>query len=737
MHNWWLKIMIPTVLAFGLVPIWESEARPAAVQVFSIVQPDGTVFSARLRGDEFMKIFTTTDGHAIGQDADGWFCYAYYAEDGTKTLTEFRIGQDVPAEVLAQSSQIPYEALLTAASEARKSVSENTSDESPLARIRAARGIRTRNDGSEVIEKHGIVILAQFADLTFQSGHTKESFEALLTQEGYSLNGATGSAKDYFNEQFDGQFSFSFDVSDIVTLSKSYSYYGRNTGSDSQDENPAEMVKEACELADSQIDFSKYDDDGDGEVDNVFVFYAGADEAEGAGDNHIWSHAWYVKDGANIDVTLDGKIINRYACTSELSRMSDGRTYSLTGIGTFCHEFSHTLGLSDYYDTDYQASGGKSMALWGSTALMDSGNSNNGGNTPPNLNAAERDELGIYEPEMLTEGTHVLEPINENGRYYKMETGNEGEYYLFECRAEEGWDKYIGGSGLLVYHIDKSGNRVFSGTHGNVSAKKMWEYNEVNCNPSHQCADLVEALTSAGDVSQVFFPYSTGSVEINSFTPLTDPAFVFWNMEESPLAITGIEREGNNIVLTVNAFSGEIQSPVNIKSQIYQDAVIITWEAPAGYNGKGFVRWKKSSGSEEFTIAETDPYETGKYSCTIEGLEPLTPYKCEIYFEADGVESKASACNFTTKSPRDQSYPFIYLYYVEKNDDGSFQAGSKFPLRLYNAYNAEEIIWYMDGEQISTDGSGFYIPRSSGEMKAEIRYKDGSTSIVTRTITIK
>ena len=414
--------MIPTVLAFGLVPIWESEARPAAVQVFSIVQPDGTVFSARLRGDEFMKIFTTADGHAIGQDADGWFCYAYYAEDGTKTLTEFRIGQDVPAEVLAQSSQIPYEALLTAASEARKSISENTSDESPLARTRAARGIRTRNDGNEVIEKHGIVILAQFADLTFQSGHTKESFEALLTQEGYSLNGATGSAKDYFNEQFDGQFSFSFDVSDIVTLSKSYSYYGRNTGSDSQDENPAEMVKEACELADSQIDFSKYDDDGDGEVDNVFVFYAGADEAEGAGDNHIWSHAWYVKDGANIDVTLDGKIINRYACTSELSRMSDGRTYSLTGIGTFCHEFSHTLGLSDYYDTDYQASGGKSMALWGSTALMDSGNSNNGGNTPPNLNAAERDELGIYEPEMLTEGTHVLEPINENGRYYKMET---------------------------------------------------------------------------------------------------------------------------------------------------------------------------------------------------------------------------------------------------------------------------------------------------------------------------
>ena len=118
-----------------------------------------------------------------------------------------------------------------------------------------------------------------------------------MNEEGYSDNGATGSAMDYFNDQFGGQCTFTFEVSDIVTLSNGYAYYGAN-GKDGSDIRAAEMVKEACKLADGTVDFSQFDDDGNGEVDNVFVFFAGGDEAEYAGDNHIWSHAWYLIDGA-------------------------------------------------------------------------------------------------------------------------------------------------------------------------------------------------------------------------------------------------------------------------------------------------------------------------------------------------------------------------------------------------------------------------------------------------------
>ena len=739
MNNWYRHLKITASIAAALLSLSPvCMAGPAIRSVFMLTQPDGTTFSARLRGDEFMKILTTADGCAISQDEEGWYRYASYADDGTKTMTDYKVGKDTPVGVLAQSRIIPYRTLTEIASVSRMEYGPAVREQSLMARTRAAAGIATKSQ-DQVTEKHGIVILAQFSDLQFQSGHTRASFVSLLTQQGYSLDGADGSAMDYFNDQFSGYFTFSFDVSDIVTLSHGYAYYGQNVGSDGQDARPAEMVSEACRLADSQIDFSKYDDDGDGEVDNVFIFFAGGDEAEGAGENHIWSHAWYVKDGAGITLELDGKKINRYACTAELRRTGEGNSYTLAGIGTFCHEFSHTLGLSDYYDTDYEGSGGMSDAMWGSTALMDAGNSNNNGNTPPNFSAAERDELGIYEPEILTAGTHVLEPVNIEGKYYKMETGTDGEYFLFECRAEEGWDRYIGGSGLLIYHIDKSGNASgYSQSAGReLTARERWDKYEVNCNPDHQCADLIEALSTAGNVSQVFFPYSTGSSDINAFTPLTDPAFVFWDNSQSPLAITSIERSGDNIILTVNEFTGEIQAPSNVSSQIYQDAAIITWEASSEYDGTGKIRWKKSSGEEDFTTVEVEPYDEGKYSCTIDGLTPLTPYKCEIFFESEEVESKSVACNFTTKSPRDKNYPFIYLYYMKRNDDGTFPSGSKFPLRMYNAYTAEKIVWYMDGKEISVDGSGFYTPSASGELKAEIFYEDGSKSIVTKTITIK
>ena len=743
MKNRLLKTGLALIVATGLLTALDICARPAIHGDFTVYQPDGTCFTARLAGDEFMKIFTTADGCAIGQTADGWYHYAVYDSDGMKALTDYRIGGSVPAGIMAASRIIPYDRLRTAASAARRTADVRSGD-NILVRTKAACGPVTKNENAAT-GKHGIVILAQFADLKFDASNTRESFVKMLTEPGYSQNGATGSAMDYFNDQFKGLFSFSFDVSEIVTLSQGYAYYGANDGNGS-DMHAADMVAEACKLADTRIDFSKYDDDGDGEVDNVFVFFAGGDEAEGAGENHIWSHAWYIKDGAGINLTLDGKTINRYACTAELSRVSGASNqYRIAGIGTFCHEFSHTLGLSDYYDTDYEQSGGQADALWGSTALMDGGNLNNGGNTPPNFNAPERDELGIFEAIPLTAGTHVLEPIDRNGQYYKMETDTDGEYFLFECRAAEGWDEYIGGSGLLIYHMDRSVNNAdFSSTYGSLTAEDRWKYNEVNCNPQHQCADLIEADPSVRNtayrlpqnVSKVFYPYITASSEYTSFSALTDPAFVFWSGTASPLAISGIERDGDSIRLTVSEFTGELPSPAEVSSEIYQDAAIISWTSDAGYTGEATVRWKKSSGNDEYRTVKVSPYQGNRYAVVIEGLTPLTPYRCDIMFEGNGSQSKETACNFTTRRSRDQNCPFIYLGYVEKNSDGTYPAGTGFPLRLYNAYDAEEIVWYMDGQEISVDGSCYYTPAASGEMKAEIFYDDGSKSIVTKTITI-
>ena len=191
-----------------------------------------------------------------------------------------------------------------------------------------------------VAKRNCIIILAQFKNL--EMTYSRENFIRLINTGNHSV-------KKYFTDQFQGKCEFNFDIGPLVTLGKPFEYYGRNVNG--ADANAAEAVAEACRLAARQgVDFSKYDDDGDGTVDNVFVFTAGKDEADGGGDNALWSNSWSLEK-AGISLTLNGKKINRYAMCSELGRGKDGK-FRFAGIGMFCHEFGHVLGLVDLYNTE-------------------------------------------------------------------------------------------------------------------------------------------------------------------------------------------------------------------------------------------------------------------------------------------------------------------------------------------------------------------------------------------------
>lgn len=702
-------------------------AVPAKRKDIVLSQPDGTVFNAVLKGDEFMKILLTAKGEAIVLGEDGYYYYAYYDSEGKKYSSGYRVGENVPGDISAKSRLIPYAKLGQRKKDMTGAV--RTREPNLIRRLSEAGAPQTRNGVEAPVEKHGLVILAQFRNLAFSN--TKTDFENLLNLQGYDRNGATGCAKEYFDAQFGGSFNFSFNVTDIVTLSRNYEYYGGND-SNGDDRNPEEMVVEACRLVDSSIDFSLYDDDGDGEVDNVFIFFAGKDEADGAGENYIWSHAWYIYDGAGYNLTLDGVKINRYACTSELSIDDTGSTV-FAGIGTFCHEYSHTFGLPDFYDTDYDESGGRSKALWTSTSLMDGGNMNNNGNTPPYYNVVEREILGIGTAETIGAGSYTLAPINEDGRILRVDSNVEGEYYLFECRTEEGWDKYIGGSGMLVYHIDKSGNDAgFSSSYSkNLTAAERWTYNELNANPEHQCADLVEALPSAMAVNHVFFP-SSGS---DSFSPDTDPAFCFWNGSNAGLALTDITLSGKNIVFSaLSTGSEKIPEAINTVKYVYQDAAIITWESDVMNGEDAVVRWGVTGNlSNE---AEIEAYEENKYAVILDGLTPRTSYAAEIVFRSGGVEGKVVTCKFTTKSSVGK-YPYIILSDVPQNGDGSYPYGAAVPLRVANATDAETVVWTMNGREVSADKSCFYHLAESGMLKAVIHYDDGTQDIIIKEIEIK
>lgn len=697
-----------------------SSARPVRSGIHTFTQPDGSTFPAICLGDEFLRIIKTQEGHAIVKGNDGWWCYAIYNADGSRYSSGHRVGRDVPSDILFQSMKIPYQTLT--ANAARTRAAFHTEQENILKRTIEAKGARLLSDGATT--KHGLVILAQFSDVEFK--YDRQAFADLLTKEGYNSNGATGSAKDYFDSQFGGMFEFDFEVSEIVTLSNRRAYYGQNDvyGNDLR---PAEMVEEACRLADEAgVDFSLFDDDSDGDVDNVFIMFAGEDEADNP-DKYadcIWSHSWFVKSGAGITLRLDGKTIDQYACTSEI--MAGGL---MTGIGTFCHEFAHTLGLPDLYDTDYEESGGWSAGMWNSTSLMDGGNQNNWYNTPPYFNAIEREIIGLSEPVIIEHnGSHTLQPINISGQYYKIPAEIPTEYYLLECRTNEGWDKYIGGYGMLVYHVDKNKTSV-------------WKQNTVNVNPAHQYADLVEAdnrndalsadnyAQMISNISGIFFPYAN----VTELTPVSDPGIMFWNGSKVTTSITGIKRNANSIEFIISGLKGETPpTPVNLRADTFMDAAILSFESDRPFDGEAKVTWGKT-GQENETMSIL-PYETGKYAVILEGLTPGNKtYSASVRFESEGVEGQSKKISFMTSRTAPVDWPYIFIG-KNANSDGTYTHGAKISLRVYNATDAEAIEWNFNGKEVSPGSDGYFTITEEGILRATVYWPDGSTDILEKHI---
>ena len=708
------KNIIFIVLSLVLLGV-AATAKQAYPGIIAIRQPDGTCIQARVHGDEFFHYVTDIDGRVLKQGQDGFWCYGRFNMDGQLSSTGYIVGQKTPSSILSEAFYIPRAAMMLKTSELRRqhaeAMRENFLTDSPA----------TRADSR--ITRRCIIIPAEFSDKKMT--YTQADFQSL-----------SADIKVYFQDQFPENYDFQFDVSPIVTLSKGYAEYGSNGRDGQQDAyNAAKAVGEACQLAsESGVDFSLYDEDNDGAVDNVFLVVAGKNEAEAGEDNLIWPHSWDVTY-ANVHVTLNGKEIRSYAVSSELSYRQSSRKYEFTTIGTFCHEYSHVLGLMDLYDTDYEENGLANSA-WATTALMNAGNYNNDGRTPPAYNAIDRDMLGIGNREMLEPGTYELEPIRLNGRYLRYNTPTPGEYYLIECRDNGGWDEYIEGSGLAIYHIDKSQNMSgYSSYLGrNVRASERWWTNEVNCYTGHLCADIIEPKSRPVNASHVFYPYGTN----NSFSYASSPSFVFWDGTLSPIVIADITRNGDNIIFRVGETGGNKPSdPVDITSDVYQEAAIIRWcssDPLANYDA--VFSWGLS-GKDKETLT-VSPYEPGHYAVVIEGLKEAAAYSGTIYYEINGIKGKEASVSFTTRPIYEGGRPFIYLKDISgRNEDGTFTKEAKLPLRLYNCPDTESVVWYYDGKEIKAGGNGYFTPSASGTLKADITYSDGGKDIIVKEVKIR
>ncbi|MBR1576821.1 MAG: M6 family metalloprotease domain-containing protein [Bacteroidales bacterium] len=689
-------------LLFGVLTALTLLAVPARPGVLRHTQADGTVVSYVIKGDEYGHYMMTTDGCAVSLDeVSGNLCYARYDATGRKFSTGVAVGASGSEAARAASRMIPVQRIRRAA--ARRRLTFPAADLS-----------RPRTRVEEVPVSRAIVILAQFQDQSFR--FPREQFVDLLTKEGYNFEDASGCALEYFNAQFRRERDFVFDVGPVVTLSRETAYYGEDD-EDGNDLRAAQAAAEACLLSDPDVDFSRYD--------FIYVFYAGGNPADGgAADDHIWPHAWDFPS-AGIRLRLDGKLLSQYAMSSELMNLGSP-TLHFTGIGTFCHEFSHVLGLPDFYDVDDEKSGGRADAMWGTLSLMDSGNYNNDGRTPPNYTAVELEMLGLLEPEDLLAGLFSLDPMTTTRRALRLDTDREGEYYLFECRASVGWDRFIGGSGLLVYHLDKSDRDTGYSelSEQNLTAAQRWEYNEVNCRPDHQCADLIEALPRASSVSQVFYPYSTHT----SLSGLSDPPFAFWSGDTSPYSLAGIRKASGVVSFTVNG-------PISLDGEdVFQEAAILNWHTDVE-SCKRLPSLVRCAGAGADTLeVSVMPYVSGQYSLTLEGLEPGRSYTVTICYVIDGKEEYPFVLHFTTS--RYGGLPYIHMgSSARRNVEASMK--NKIPLRVMNAKGATGVAWTLNGRSISVGKDGYYEIRSGGTLKAVVDYDDGTQDIIVREVQVK
>ncbi len=505
-------------------------AVPAYKGLIRHTQPDGSTILIRLHGDEFAHWVSDASGRVLEKDADGFYRPA--------------------SESAVKARRV--------AGMAKRS------------RVNAAR--RAVKRGIALDEKHFLVILVQFSDVKFASQSTaQQDFTNLLNQQGYSVNGGTGSARDFYYDNSHGLFTPVFDVYGPVTLDNNRAYYGGND-SGGNDLRPEVAVKEGCQKVNSQfnVDFGQFDNDGDGEVDLVFMYYAGNGEADSDVEDSIWPHQWELSSGG-ISLTLDGKTVDKYACTNEIVGDYGDNPNEMCGIGTACHEFGHAMGLPDFYDTDYDNHNGLSAGMF-SFSTMDSGSYNNGGKTPPYFTIEERIMLGwITEAQAFREfsasGNYTLTSV-DNNIAYKTPTDQDGEYFVYECRGENGWDAGLPSHGLIVTHVDKSSRKVtiYDGNGNEVTnqtAAQLWnnwtQYNSINENGSHPCCYVVPS----GDQSNLMFGYKyyseyqsyyynssndvkipfPGSQGITSYTARS------WNGVDSDVHLSNIAYANNQVTL--------------------------------------------------------------------------------------------------------------------------------------------------------------------------------------------
>ncbi|MEA2077490.1 MAG: M6 family metalloprotease domain-containing protein [Candidatus Marinimicrobia bacterium] len=552
-----ITIILLTMIVTGLFAV------PANPEPGIISYPDGTELTVYLRGDENRSWHETEDGRHIIKNKSGLYEYAEVTIDGLAKLSGVVAHAPDQRNFQEKKFVTSLPELIVYPASMQKTGTMAVSAPAPPVPF-------DQTDFPTLGDKKFLLILVEFADVSFT--HSATNFDSLMNGENYTHNGAIGSVKKYYNATSFDRFNPDFDVIGPVVLDSGYAFYGNNNTGDIQ-----VFIREAINKADPLVDYAQYDNDNDGYIDNVYFIYAGYGECfYGADENTIWPHRWAF---IGSQPSLDGKTFYDYSTSMELYGTS-GTTR--TTIGVVCHEFGHVCGLPDFYDTDYDGSGGNCGGL-GGWDEMAGGSWNDAGNRPPIFNAWSRMYLRWSEPiELLRTENVTLNPAHSHNQVRYFFSPTENEFFFMENRQRVSWDAGIPGHGLLIFHIDMNSSR--------------WNNNSLNCDPSRQAFDLEEAdglgnITSSQINAGDPFPGTSGKT---SFLDTGSPNAQDWagNYSRSPIrniqetsgiitfnfGDTNVDKPGN-VMMTAE---GEDSVTVNWTLNADADSVMILWSTTAG-----------------------------------------------------------------------------------------------------------------------------------------------------------
>lgn len=564
----------------------------------AMTQPDGTTITIRQMGDEFFHYWENEDGQQVEKTADGWW----------------RV-KETPSE----QSEISK----------RKQASRSYVKDA---------GTPRKSAGVINLAPRGLVILVNFSDVSYKSGNTQSAMSDLMNSANYTYNDATGSVREFFKAQSNGAYVPDFDVVGPYTLSHNRAYYGGNDSS-GDDKLAGDMVVEACKAADADgVDFTQYNNDGDSEVDFVYVIYAGVGEADSDEDDAIWPHNWTIESAryySNCTYTasqckVDNLSINNYACSGELE---GGGTYRCP-IGTITHEFGHVLGLPDYYVTSKSATNYDKDYTPGSWHIMDYGSYNNDGRTPPNYSPHDKLYFGWSTPTLLAKDAQKDGTLTTTyGSAYQI-TGtttsagakSTNRVWYLENRQKSGWDKCLPGHGLVVWEVQYDASNWTNNSPNNSSVG----YTVVTANNLTRPYKPYVYNTTASSTSATPFP---GTSNVRSYTPATGCALT--EITESSGKITFKYNGGAPSTTWSYTLYGDHCTYPDDGTVLKNAALELTIEPASGYTLADAACWDVTMGGSALTYGTGFTYNsstkkfriasvTGDVEILVEGLRPVT-----------------------------------------------------------------------------------------------------------------